>query len=76
MRDAGGVDRRDGEQAGADRMGGAPKWSGLQSDSPRYTGINRRNKRLPPATDSTSRRWGENVALEHGTLVSCAFRLG
>jgi transposase len=42
------VDRRYGEQAGADRMGSALKWSGFQSDSRRYTGINRRNKRSTP----------------------------
>jgi hypothetical protein len=69
------VDRRHGEQAGADRTGSALKWSGLQSDSRRYTGINRRN-RLPPLSHQSLHRASEDERTVRTACLKPVYRMG
>jgi hypothetical protein len=70
------VDRRYGEQAGADRMGSALKWSGLQSDSRCYTGVNRRNKRSTPVPHQSLHRASEDERTVRTACLKPVYRMG
>jgi hypothetical protein len=57
-------------------MGSALKWSGLQSDSRRYTGINRRNKRFPPSLHQSLHRASEDERTVRTACLKPVYRMG
>ena len=70
------VDRRYGEQAGADRMGSALKSSGLQSDSRCYTGVNGVRKDQPRFPHQGLHRASEDERTVRTACLKPVYRMG